>query len=91
MSAYPFKLGKPEGRRRLELLEALEGSLGPVTMDEMGDRATQEDLRWLWRNELVEVVGARPLQYAVTEYGKTIIQRAPEARAKQQQKEALAS
>lgn len=70
---------KPQGERRLELMEAFEAD-GPLGIDEV-DHDRIEDVRWAWRSGILEVVAADPLLYALTPAGLKAVARAREARA----------
>lgn len=89
--AYPIKLAKPEGARRLELLKGVE-RLERIEMAAMTSETEREDLRWLWRAGLIHVVGgAQPLQYALTGHGALTLQGEAAERAKIKAKEAKAA
>lgn len=70
--SYPIKLGKPEGRRRLALLKVVKEK-SSVTMTAMASHGEREDLRWLWRADLVQVVDDHPLRYGTTLAGDEAI------------------
>lgn len=86
--AYPIKLGREDGRRRLALLRSLAAQSKSVTMAKMPDGTARDDLRWLWANDLVQVVDDRPLRYAVSDAGERAILDAPAELEKIRAKEA---
>lgn len=62
-------LPKKTRARRLALLARIKKSGDPVTMG--GNPAiVQEDLRWLWRNDYLQVVDTGPLHFYVTHAGE---------------------
>jgi hypothetical protein len=88
MAAFPIKLlsrGRPDpkGLRRLDLLESV-AKLGSVTMDSMGSEIEEEDLRWLWRKDLVQVFALNGhesgLAYRMSFAGAEALKQAPAAR-----------
>lgn len=84
MPAYPFKLGKPQGCRRLLLLETIAEEDRPVALSEMETKEGKDDVRWLWDKDLLTVVASTRagLRFGITIKGAAAVANADEERIK---------
>lgn len=95
MAAYPIRLHSmtkgmnQDGLRRLKLLTEIGRKHSGITMGSMCSKTECEDLRWMWRNMLVEIIGTSPLRYKITDFGKSTVKRGPEELDKAYAKEEL--
>lgn len=93
MTGWPFKLSNPAHARRLEMLEEIADTRGSVTtMGAQTSKERREDLRWLWRTDLLGIVYKQragddePMTYGITIKGAEALEYAPEARRRLEEK-----
>lgn len=61
-----------QGRRRIALMADV-AKLEPFTMDAFVSHTEREDVRWMWRNDIVKIVAKEPLRFKFTDIGRAAL------------------